>query len=161
MKRIKAPPNGTSILLTQPVPNSNKTKLNPFLPLLQDLSGNFCCESVKSTGVPTLDSKDFVTEVDYRMLRLQFSTEAYEALDRLKTSDIKKHKKVLKTLYYMEVNLRHPSLKTHKYDSLSGPNGEDVFEAYVENRTPGAFRVFWCYGLGQGFVTILAITPHP
>ncbi len=29
----------------------------------------------------------------------------------------------------MEVNLRHPSLQTHIFQSLKGPNGEKVFEA--------------------------------
>jgi hypothetical protein len=36
-----------------------------------------------------------------------------------------------------------------------------VFESYVQNRTPGAYRVFWCYGPEQGQITIVAITPHP
>ena len=36
-----------------------------------------------------------------------------------------------------------------------------VFEAYAQHRTPGAYRVFWCYGPGPGEITILAITPHP
>ncbi|MEH2220452.1 MAG: hypothetical protein V7K72_25715, partial [Nostoc sp.] len=53
------------------------------------------------------------------------------------------------------------SLNTHKYESLSGPNGEEIFEAYVENKTPAAFRVFWYYGFEQGVITILTITPHP
>jgi glycine cleavage system aminomethyltransferase T len=48
-----------------------------------------------------------------------------------------------------------------KFNSLTGPKGEDVFEAYVENRTPAAYRVFWCYGPEQEEITILAITPHP
>jgi hypothetical protein len=61
----------------------------------------------------------------------------------------------------METNLRHPSLNTHKYESLSGPNGEEVFEAYVESKTPAAFRIFWHYGPGREIITILAITPHP
>ena len=59
------------------------------------------------------------------------------------------------------LNLRHPGLNTHKFNSLKGPKGEEVFEAYVENQTPGAYRVFWCYGPGQEEITILAITPHP
>lgn len=60
-------------------------------------------------------------------------------------------------------NPRHPGLKTHKYDSLEHPYqpGAPVFEAYAQNRTPGAFRVFWCYGPKQGEITIIAITPHP
>jgi hypothetical protein len=61
----------------------------------------------------------------------------------------------------MEVNLRHPGLKTHKYDSLTGSNNAEVFEAYVENQTPGAYRIFWCYGSNAEEITILAITPHP
>ena len=38
---------------------------------------------------------------------------------------------------------------------------EDVFEAYAENNTPGAYRIFWYYGPGKNQITILAITPHP
>ena len=93
--------------------------------------------------------------------RLRFTSEARKKLEELSKQDPKKNKKVLKTLGLMETNLRHPGLKTHKYDSLEGPNGEEVFEAYVENRTPGAFRVFWCYGPNEKEITILAITPHP
>jgi hypothetical protein len=92
---------------------------------------------------------------------LRFTEEAVRALEKLAIADPKKHKKVLKTLGLMQVNLRHPGLNTHKYDSLKGPNDAEVFEAYVENRTPGAYRVFWCYGPEQDELTILAITPHP
>lgn len=92
---------------------------------------------------------------------LQFSTEARDALNNLEQTDPKKYRKVLKTLALMEINLRHPSLQTHKFDDLCGSNGEEVFEAYVENKTPAAFRVFWYYGPDQGVITILAITPHP
>ena len=93
--------------------------------------------------------------------QLKFTSEAKNELEALSKQDPKKYKKVLKTLGLMETNLRHPGLKTHKYDSLEGPNGEEVFEAYVENRTPGAFRVFWFYGPNQQEITVLAITPHP
>jgi len=70
-------------------------------------------------------------------------------------------KAVRKTLGLMETNLRHPSLNTHEFKSLKGPNGEKVFEAYAQQRAPGAFRVFWYYGPGRGQITIAAITPHP
>jgi hypothetical protein len=93
--------------------------------------------------------------------RLQFSTEARDTLANLEQIDPKKYRKVMKTLGLMETNMRHPGLQTHKFDALSGPDGEDVFEAYVENKTPAAFRVFWYYGPEQGVITILAITPHP
>lgn len=64
-------------------------------------------------------------------------------------------------------NPRHPSLATHKFSSIpnpyDAPGGKKgkVFEAYAQNDTPGAYRVFWCYGPDKRRITILAITPHP
>lgn len=60
-------------------------------------------------------------------------------------------------------NPRHPGLNSHKYDSLEHPYDpkQSVFEAYAQNQTPGAYRVFWCYGPKKNEITILAITPHP
>jgi hypothetical protein len=31
----------------------------------------------------------------------------------------------------------------------------------AQNKTPGADRIFWCYGPEKGEMTIIAITPHP
>ncbi len=93
--------------------------------------------------------------------KLRFTSEAKKSLTSLEKTDPKKYRKVLKTLGLMQVNLRHPSLNTHKYDSISGPNDEEIFEAYVENKTPAAFRIFWYYGPNRDELTILAITPHP
>ena len=56
---------------------------------------------------------------------------------------------------------RHPALNTHEFSSLNGANGEKVFEAYPENKTPAAYRIFWYYGPGKDVITIVAITPHP
>ncbi|NNN06228.1 MAG: hypothetical protein HKL90_10045 [Elusimicrobia bacterium] len=47
-----------------------------------------------------------------------------------------------KTLAMMEANLRHPGLRTHKFHGQKGPQGQDVFEAYAQNHTPGAHRIF-------------------
>ena len=93
--------------------------------------------------------------------KIQFTTIALDTLAELAESDPKKHRKVLKTLALMQINLRHPGLKTHKYNELSGPTQEDVFEAYVENKTPSAFRIFWYYGPQNETITILSIRPHP
>jgi len=93
--------------------------------------------------------------------RLRLSTEAKATIERLAKQESKKHKKILKTLGLIEVNLKHPSLRTHKFSSLEGPNREEVFEAYVENKTPAAFRVFWFYGPNPEEITVIAITPHP
>jgi hypothetical protein len=72
-------------------------------------------------------------------------------------------KQVHKTLMYLSNNPRHPGLRTHKYRSISDPSGQnrEIFEAYAQNDTPGAYRVFWCYGPGRGEITIVAITSHP
>lgn len=93
--------------------------------------------------------------------RLRLTSEAKNTVAQLAKQDPKIYKKVLKTLGLMETNLRHPGLKTHKFSSLAGPNGEEVFEAYVENKTPAAFRIFWFYGPNQDQITVVAITPHP
>ena len=93
--------------------------------------------------------------------RLIFVPTAIVALKTLEKEQPQKYRKVLKTLALMETNLRHPGLNTHKYSSIQGKNGEEVFESYVENKTPGAFRVFWHYGPDRQEITIVAITPHP
>jgi hypothetical protein len=77
------------------------------------------------------------------------------------SKDLVKLKKVRKCLGYLQTNPKHPSLETHGYRSISGERGEKVWEAYVENRTSAAWRVFWHYGPEQGEITIIAITPHP
>ena len=60
-------------------------------------------------------------------------------------------------------NPRNRGLQTHKFDSLEHPydNTQPVFEAYVQNQTPGAYRLFWCYGPKQNEISVIAITPHP
>lgn len=70
-------------------------------------------------------------------------------------------KAVRKALGWMEADLRHPSLNTHKYGQARGRGGEEVFESYAENLTPGAYRIYWYYGPGKGRLTVLAIVPHP
>lgn len=72
-------------------------------------------------------------------------------------------KQVHKTLELLAQNPRHPGLQTHEFNSLPNPfnEKEKVFEAYAQNKTPGAYRVFWCYGPSKKEITIIAITPHP
>jgi hypothetical protein len=53
---------------------------------------------------------------------------------------------VRKALGYLEVDPHHPGLHTHEFLSLMGASGEKVFEAYVQNKTPGAYRIFLHYG---------------
>ncbi|MFA6527693.1 MAG: hypothetical protein WCT20_04680 [Candidatus Babeliales bacterium] len=94
---------------------------------------------------------------------LVFTNHADQQMDELENDNNKRAvlKVVLKVFGFMEKNLRHPSLNTHKYDAIRGPNNEDIFESYAQNKTPGAYRVFWHYGPGKGKITILEICPHP
>ena len=73
----------------------------------------------------------------------------------------KRYKAVSKTIRLLISNPRHPGLQTHKYDSLQGENGEEILEAYAEQNTPAAYRIFWHYGPAKRQITIIAITPHP
>lgn len=72
-------------------------------------------------------------------------------------------KQVQKALARLQHDPKHPGLNVHRYDLLPSPYHpkETVWEAYVQNNTPGAYRIFWCYGPNRGDITILAITPHP
>lgn len=72
-------------------------------------------------------------------------------------------KQVARCVVLLQANPRHPGLKTHEYHSIENPYDSDtkVFDAYVQHRTPGAYRVFWCYGPKRGETTLITITPHP
>lgn len=79
------------------------------------------------------------------------------------TKDEGLFKQIHKCIQYLLNDPRHPSLATHEYESLTNPydKKKKVFEAYAQNDTPGAYRVFWCYGPDRAQITIIAITPHP
>jgi len=72
-------------------------------------------------------------------------------------------KQVNKTLALLAQNPKHPGLHSHPYDGIANPfsPGKCVWEAYVQNRTPAAYHLFWCYGPDEGQLTVLAITAHP
>ena len=92
--------------------------------------------------------------------KLRFTDEAKGQLDDLK-ADQKRLKRVRKCLGLIETNPKHPGLNSHKYNVMKTDDGSSVWESYVENKTPAAWRVFWSYGPEQNQITILAITEHP
>ncbi len=96
-------------------------------------------------------------------MTLFFTPTAKKQLQELESDrGLKKRlKAVRKSLGLLQVNIRHPSLHTHEYKSLKGANGEKVYEAYAEQKTAAAYRIFWHYGPGKDVITILAITAHP
>ncbi len=99
------------------------------------------------------------------MFELKFTRTADEQLKRIEknSSQVNLSKQIKKSLGYLQTNPKHHSLNTHPYDSIDhpwDPKGK-VFEAYVQNNTPSAYRIFWCYGPDKKQMTIIAITPHP
>ena len=105
----------------------------------------------------------------HRQIRLNSAAE-------LDFSGIKKNpalkgvlKQVNKTLGYLETNLRSKSLQTHGFVSLTERYGVKTFEAYAQQNTSAAYRVFWQYGPDEKdkkgkripIITIVGITPHP
>jgi len=97
------------------------------------------------------------------LFELQWTDEAKATYKLLKDdpSEKARYRAVKKTIKLLAGNPRHPGLQTHPFLSLNGPNGEKVFEAYAQQKTSAAYRVFWYYGPSKGEMTIFAITPHP
>lgn len=99
------------------------------------------------------------------MFELRFTPSANETLKDLEKNPAKTGlvKQVKKSLGYLQINPKHPSLNTHEYSTIPHPFGpkEKMFEAYAQNNTPSAYRIFWCYGPEKKQITIIAVTPHP
>jgi hypothetical protein len=103
--------------------------------------------------------------------KLRFTPTAEEQLGRIEGNPALKGvlKQVRKTLSYLETNLRAKSLQTHKHESLSLRYKREIFEAYIQQDTPGAYRVFWHYGEDEmnkkgnrvPVITVMAIISHP
>ncbi len=102
---------------------------------------------------------------------LRFTPTADEQLDRIENAPSLKGvlRQVRKTLGYLETNLRAKSLQTREFESLTRRYGKKVFEAYVQQETPGAYRIFWHYGPDEidsngeriAIITIVTIISHP
>lgn len=95
---------------------------------------------------------------------LLYTTEAERVLDELRARKQFKLKlnKVRKALRLLEqVGPRHPGLHSHQYQSVPGPDGAPLWESYVENKTPPAWRIWWIYGPKDGQITVVTIGPHP
>ena len=93
-----------------------------------------------------------------------YTTRAGKDLEELRKD--KSQKRVLnavcKAIQFLSENPRHPSLKTHQYHSLPEIySGQKVWEAYAQDNTPAAYRIFWSYSPTKEQITILTITSHP
>jgi len=97
------------------------------------------------------------------IFELEISDKAKEQLRSLKEDRglAKRYKAVQEALKKLQHNPRHPSLQTHEFYSFSGLKGEKVFEAYAEQNTPAAYRIFFYYGHKRGVISIISIERHP
>jgi hypothetical protein len=103
--------------------------------------------------------------------KLRFTLTADEQLAGVENNHALKDvlRQIHKTLGYLEIDLRSKSLQTHEFESLTRRYGKKVFEAYVQQNSPAAYRIFWLYGPDEidkagkriPVITILAITQHP
>ena len=84
-----------------------------------------------------------------------------DTIANIKATDLRKWKKVVRCLGKLERDPRHPGLASHPYEVLKGPNGEEIWESYVESDTPSAWRVWWFYGPNRGEITVTDLGPHP
>ena len=73
----------------------------------------------------------------------------------------KLRKQMGKAMWLLSQDPRHPGLRSHEIPPLSARYGTKVWESYLENDTPGAGRIFWVYGPGQGQITVIGLEPHP
>jgi hypothetical protein len=114
-----------------------------------------------------------VRSLNIRKMRykLRFTNTANEQLVNMENNQALRSalKQVRKTLGYLETKIRSKSLQTHEFESLTRRYGKKIFEAYVQQNTPSAYRIFWHYepdeidnkGIRIAIITILAIIPHP
>lgn len=94
------------------------------------------------------------------VFKLRFTSQANEVIKGIR--DPKRLKKVLSALGKLETDPRHPGLQSHPYRTFFGPGGEQLWESYVEQNTPNAWRIWWYYSQGEQAVIIVTdLGGHP
>lgn len=99
--------------------------------------------------------------------KLRYSTQADQALKQLESDSAQQArlKKVRKALRHLAANPRHPGLHSHQYESFPVDRNVKIWDSYVENETPGAWRIFWRYGPSElesePVITVIHLGPHP
>jgi len=100
----------------------------------------------------------YTTGVQFELV---FTFQAHEELGRIQGHDPKQYKKIAHCLATLEQDPRYPGLQSHPYETFDEVYGQKVWESYVENNTPSAWRIWWAYGPNRGQITVLTIGPHP
>jgi len=87
--------------------------------------------------------------------------EAERIIEQLQHHDQRRYRKVVKCLALLSQDPTYPGLASHPYVTFKGPGGETVWESYVEQNTPAAWRLWWYYGPTKGEITVVDVGPHP
>lgn len=71
-----------------------------------------------------------------------------------------KFKKVRKAIKNMrEIGPSYPGFHTHKMKTLTDEAGRPLWNSYLENKTPSAWRMYWVYR-DDGEIHITSVGPH-
>jgi hypothetical protein len=76
-------------------------------------------------------------------------------------------KQITKAINLLSTNPKHNGLSSHEINILtirfSKKTGHKcrVWQSYLQNNTPSAGRLYWCYGPGKNDITIIGLEPHP
>jgi len=69
-------------------------------------------------------------------------------------------KRLTKSIKFLTVDPKHPSLQTHQIEELSKKYKMKIWQSYLDQGKT-ARRFFWTYGPNRKEITILGIEPHP
>ena len=75
---------------------------------------------------------------------------------KIKKKEEQLYKKWGKALTLLSADPGYPSLQTHEIEPLSRRYGMKVWQSYLENKTSGAMRMYWVYGIKEQKIQTLA-----
>lgn len=90
------------------------------------------------------------------------TSEAKLQLQKIMTDSSKMglQKQLKKCLGLLSSNPRHPGLNSHPLVGSEESTGLKIWTSYVQNKTPSAHRVLWCYSNTKKEIIILQVIPH-
>ena len=101
-------------------------------------------------------------------INLFYKTLAEKAENKtINKNETRLFKKITKTINLLSLNPKHNGLNSHEINTLtirfSKKTGRKyrVWQSYLENNTPSAGRLYWCYGPKKNDITIIGLEPHP
>jgi hypothetical protein len=97
-----------------------------------------------------------------KVLLTETAIDVLGSLSKGKNKDPVRLKKFAKAMRFLESDaVGHPGLASHRYEDLDARFGERIWESYMENNTPSAWRIWWHFGPGKDEITIVDLGAHP